>query len=94
MTKGRVPRGGGNLAPQDPGFPFSLPNRQEQVFVDLDSTQYFPFFPSRVKTGTHFAAWGTQEGPRKAQLYLPLGGGQGCPRFRLASSEQAELEPC
>ena len=64
------------------------------MFVDLYSTQYFPFFPSTVKAGTHFTAWGTQEGPRKAQLCLPLGGGRGCPRFRLASSEQAELEPC
>lgn len=79
MTKGRVPHGGGNLAPQDPGFPFSLPNREEQVFVDLYCTQYFPFFPSRVKAETRFTVWGTQEGPRRPSCTCPWVAAEGAP---------------
>ena len=54
----------------------------------------FLFFPSRVKAGTHFAARGTQDGPRKAQLCLlpESWEGQGWPRVRLANSDQAEPE--
>ena len=61
MTKGRVPHGGGNLAPQDPGFPFTLPERNKCLLTYILHS-IFLFSPPQLR----LAPTSLHEGHRRA----------------------------
>lgn len=64
MTKGRVPHGGGNLAPQDPGFPFTLPERNKCLLTYI-LRSIFLFSPPQLRLAPTSLHGGHRRAPER-----------------------------